>query len=190
MGMYTGLRFKAIIKKEYRDDINQLINDSNETWRVCKNEVLKSFDTINRSDFIPFGPLCYMPNCWENPENEEATDGFERYFNKATGLLCFQCSLKNYNNTIEYFINNIASLICEELIHCEVLYEEFSTSTFYELKCGKIEAVDYGIEYDDEDDDYSNWYRTKFGEDNNYIRYKDFDFTKDNKYRLNIISSN
>lgn len=189
MGMYTGLRFKAIIKKEYRKDIKQLMNDFDECWGSCENEVLKSFEIISRSSFIPFGSLCNMPDCWENPDNEEATDGFERYFNEATGLLCFQCSLKNYNNTIEYFINNIASLICEELIHCEVLYEEFSTSTLYELNSNEIKELGYGIEYSDEDDDYYNWYIRKYGEDNNHIRYKNFDFSKDSKYRIHTINS-
>lgn len=97
MGMYTGLRFKGIIKEKYREDI-ELILDGENQWRDCKHELFKDYSKVSRSGFIPFGALAYMPDSWEEKTELNNimvdSDGFERYFNKETGLLCFQCSLK------------------------------------------------------------------------------------------------
>ena len=94
MGMYTGFRFKGLIKEEYRNDIEIMLEDGE--WNNCEHEILKEYSKVNRSSFIPFGSLAYMPDCWEGepyyedqPWNCKATNGFERYFNKETGLLCF-----------------------------------------------------------------------------------------------------
>lgn len=182
MGMYTGFRFKGIIKKEYREDIKKAINDIKGAWGNCEHEELKKFDEIDRSFFIPFGGLCYMPNCWEESESEEATDGFKRYFNETTGLLCFQCSLKNYESTIEYFIKNIVPIVCDKLIHCEKLYEEWDVSNLYELKDGTVKQLDYGIRYRYEEDWFSYGVTQSDKKDKN-ILYKNFDFTKENEYR-------
>ena len=52
---------------------------------------------------------------------------------KKQDYYVFQCSLKNYDDTIEYFLENIVTKICSKLLHCEVLYEEYENSTLYEL---------------------------------------------------------
>ncbi|WP_252249156.1 hypothetical protein [Clostridium sp. VAP23] len=182
MGMYTGFRFKGIIKAEYRGDISRMLDGCD--WSECVSPVLQNFDKVDRSHFIPFGTICYMPDSWEEDTGEKdkygeilkAAHGFERYFNKDTGLLCFQCSLKNYESTIEYFIEKIIPVICDELIHCEDLYEEWEVSSLYELKDGYVNKLDYGIRY------YEEGYSRKQAENKN-ISYETFDFTKENKYR-------
>ncbi|AQS10588.1 hypothetical protein CLOBY_27330 [Clostridium saccharobutylicum] len=189
MGMYTGFRFKGVIKKEYREDIIKMLSEGD--WSECVSSVLLDFDNADRSPAIPFGTICYMPDCWEEDTGEKdeygeilkATNGFERYFNKETGLLCFQCSLKNYESTIEHFIEKIIPVICEQLIHCEKLYEEWDVSNLYELKDGKVKQLDYGIRY--EDDEYISFsYSRKLSERKDVnIKYEEFDFTKENSYR-------
>lgn len=114
---------------------------------------------------------------WDCP----ATDGFERYFNKETGLLCFQCSLKNYDDTIEIFLNTVAKEIVQESIHIEVLYEEDSVSTMYDIAYGELKQLDYGIRYENDDYDYCLFCKPKKNEINIY--YEDYDFTKEDKWR-------
>lgn len=178
MGMYTGFRFKGIIKKEYREDIKKALNDFKEVWKNCEHEELKKFYEVDYSSFIPFGALCYMPNCWEESDSEEATNGFEQYFNEKNGLLCFQCSLKD-DETIEYFIEKIIPIICKKLIHCEELYEQSNVSDLYELKGGILKKLDYGIRYREEDYYFSD----NVTQTDKNILYENFDFTKENKYR-------
>jgi hypothetical protein len=126
-----------------------------------------------------------MPGCWEEEtglKNEygwdiaKGTNGFERYFNENTGLLCFQCSLKNYDDTIEYFLEKVIPVICDKTIHVEYLYEEFDVSILYELINDKIIDTNKGISYSSyNDEEYIN--------EDNVINYCDFDFTLENEYR-------
>lgn len=185
--MYTGLRFKGFVKEEYREDIELLLNDS-KGWNACKHEELLEFAKFDRSRFIPFGALSYMPDCWEgepydkeNPWDCPDTDGFDRKFNKETGYWSFQCSLKNYEGEIEYFISKIVPLICSKVVHCEEFYEEWDVSNLYELEDGKINELDYGIRYAEED--WFSYGGTKSDKKDKNILYENFDFTTGNKYR-------
>lgn len=180
--MYTGLRFKGIIKEEYREDIDTLINDKDcFRWGNLKHELFKEFNKVSRSSFIPFGSLSYMPDDWEVSTGEKdeygfdilsATDGFNREFDKETGFLSFQCSLKDYENTIEYFLKNVLTKICEKSYHIEELYEEDSVSTLYKIENGELIELDYGIIYDYE----YEWFSGEIIKNDIDILYKDFDF--------------
>ena len=171
MGMYTGLRCKVKVKNKFREDIEQRM--SGREWRWCDNENIYYFGSVSRSEFIPFGALSCMPDEWEYELNQDgfityhATDGFENKFNKETGYWSFQCSLKNYDSTIEIFIKYVLNEIVEEVYHLEKYYEEWNTSELYELKDGKIVPLGYGIVYE-------NFYGNKTEKD---IEYKDFVFT-------------
>ena len=186
MGMYTGLRFKGFIKEEFREDIELVLNDSKE-WGACKHQELLEFDEkFERSGFIPFGSSSYMTASWEGKPYDDkkpwecpATDGFDFKFNKETGYWSFQCSLKNYDGEIDYFVKTIIPLICSKLIHCEEYYEEWTTSILYELKDGEIKELDFGIRYEDED--YIPYYMQGEVTDDFNISYKDFDFEKEER---------
>lgn len=156
MGMYTGLRFKGIVKEEFRNEFENIALSGD--WEESENEVFKEFSNVSRAVFIPCGALAYMPDEWETaPYNEYGdgvpTDGFDRTYDKETGRWTFQCSLKNYNNTIEEFFEIVPYFI-EEIEHAEVFYEEWRYSTKIELVDGKIvEADNKFIEYNK----YSEW---------------------------------
>jgi hypothetical protein len=148
MGMYTGLRCKVIIKPEYREEFGLLHNKLGYEWAKSKFGFMREFGQLSRASFIPRGALSYMPDSWENvPKkangdydwmNATDTDGFERQFNTETGYWAFQCSLKNYEDEIENFFENVLGNIAEEVIHLEYYYEEWESSTFYKLVDGKI----------------------------------------------------
>jgi len=158
MGMYTGLRCKVIIKPKYRCELNLLHDELEYEWTESNIDFLREFGEYSRADFIPKGVLCYMPDDWEDvPLNKDgardwmnatATDGFERRFDLKTGLWSFQCSLKNYKGTIEYFFDKVMSKIIEKVIHLEYYYEEWDRSVFYDFVDGKIVKSDReGIKY-------------------------------------------
>lgn len=162
MGMYTGLRFKGIIKLECRKDIDAVIN-SDIHWKQCENSVLKSFGYMERASMIPFGALAYMPDSWETMKEGGtdwrdmiATDGFDLSFNKDTGRLTFQCSLKNYNDEIDIFISNVIPEICESVEHCEEYYEEDDVSDLYYLEDGEMVRYE-GIRYRFFDEEVDMW---------------------------------
>lgn len=187
MGMYTGLRFKGIIKEEYRDDINTLINNEEcYEWGSLNHELFKEYDKVSRSSFIPFGGLSYMPDSWEEEigrkdeygyEITKDTDGFDRKFDINTGLLTFQCSLKDYDSTIEYFLNNILVVICEKAYHIEELYEESSISTMYKIEKGILITLDKGIRYNEYDKDYNYFTGEECYHCEEFYKLNEYDFT-------------
>ena len=128
MGMYTGLRLKSTVKKEYSQDINSLINNEmNEDfdWLDCTNMVFKEFGKLPRASLVPLGMLAYMP--WDEYDKD-----FTKGYNKETRELSTQCSLKNYDGELEYFLK-IIPIFCESVKNCELLYEEWVNSELYEL---------------------------------------------------------
>ncbi|MEJ3719172.1 hypothetical protein WGM54_14215 [Paenibacillus polymyxa] len=148
MGEYTGIRCKVIVKPEYREELNFLNSKEIQyEWSESNIDFLREYGEYPRATFIPRGMLSYMPDDWED-ENERATDGFERNFNNESGLWSFQCSLKNYDLTIQYFFEEVLSKIAELVIHLEYYYEDAVRSTFYELVGEKITESDReGIVY-------------------------------------------
>jgi hypothetical protein len=134
MGNYTGLRFKGVIKKEFRKDFEPIAMEG--AWDVAiKDSKFLDFSCDFRASFIPCGALCYMPGSWETD------DVIERTYDQNTGLWTFQCSLKNYGETIENFLEMVPYFI-ESVEYCEVLYEEWSHSARYELVKGKMIITD------------------------------------------------
>ncbi|MCD5326128.1 MULTISPECIES: hypothetical protein [Pontibacillus] len=128
MGMYTGLRCKVIIKKEYREELKRL-HENRFDWSKSEVDFIKEFSEVERSDFIPFGSSSYMPKGWE--------DGFEYGYDEETGLLKFACSLKNYSDAIEEF-NKVLGKVIEEVIHLEKRNEELESGKLYVLVQGDL----------------------------------------------------
>ena len=145
MGMYTGIRFKGIVKEKFRKDFDKIA--LNGDWEESEDTKFKQFGLFGRSGFIPRGVLCYMPESWEadyiNDKGEKEidfgkyykqmpTDGFERTYNEETGYWTFQCSLKNYEDEIGSFFELIPYFI-ESIEHLEYFYEEMTWSKEYKL---------------------------------------------------------
>jgi hypothetical protein len=79
---------------------------------------------------------------------DEDDEEFSRSYDAATGAWVFQCSLKDYNDTIAMFLEMVPYFM-ESVEFCEVLYETWAWSTSYELVDGEmmIEATDKFIQY-------------------------------------------
>lgn len=141
MGMYTGVRCKVIIKEEYREDLNRIFTEGL-YWSDSNIGFISEYGSYSRADFIPRGCLCYMPDEWED-KNENATEGFDRKFNLGAGYWSFQCSLKDYDDTIQTFFDNVLSKIVKSIVHLEVFYEENDYSKSYKLEDEKIVEDNY-----------------------------------------------
>jgi hypothetical protein len=136
MGMYTGLRVKCKIKSEYRPiilDLDLMKDDDNREgkyWLVLADkypqyQFLREWGRFDRSNFIPFGAVCYLDYPWG--------DGHACYSNE-NGIWDFECSLKNYKSEIEFFLKNVLAEIAEEIYTCDYQYEESYNSTSYSLE--------------------------------------------------------
>lgn len=128
MGMYTGLRGKIELEPFMIHAFN-MGGTYGCLWRraveLAPNKevslILSEWRKLPRADSIPFGYLAYMPDEWEESWKEpEVKDGF----------LHFSCSLKNYNNEIETFIDYVLPLIGKSW-SLESLYEEDENSTWH-----------------------------------------------------------
>ena len=143
MGMYTGLRVKVTVKEEYRGMINEINNGAE--WREfsTRHPFVAEYARLGRSEFIPSGMISYMPDYWET-EDYEATDGFDRKIDMETGYWTFQCSLKDYENEIEKFLDEVLPNIITSSEHIEYFYEEWDSGRLYEFVDGKLVVIQHG----------------------------------------------
>ena len=58
MGTYTGLRFKGIVKKQFREEFAPVALRG--CWEDAKDKKISNFANCSRASFIPCGALCYM----------------------------------------------------------------------------------------------------------------------------------
>ena len=147
MGDYTGIRFKGYVKEEFRNEFATIALEGD--WDKSNDQIFNKFSEISRASFIPCGSLAYMPDEWES--KDEATDEFGRTWNKETGHWTFQCSLKNYESTIEQWFEIIPYFI-EKIEHLESYYEYWVHSKQYDLINGEVIMVNDKFEkygYDD-----------------------------------------
>lgn len=131
--MYTGLRAKVELKDEFEKPIIDLhYRDFKEIpsgWNYIQEKYpdFPNIDTwcgFNRKGFIPFGVLAYMPDDFsEYMPDEETRSIIQIGGHNLRWEFC--CSLKNYQNEIEYFVTNILFRISNKIFYCESLYEEY-----------------------------------------------------------------
>jgi hypothetical protein len=157
MGMYTGLRFRGFVKPEYREMIKQ-VQETAGYWEAFVEQFpfLEDFAHLPRSGMIPFGSLSYMPSEWDDNDNIR-TSSFKRSIDMETGYWTFQCSLKNYNNEIDAFLSEVVPQICSSTEYIEYLYEEWDSSTLYELRNGEVVNVGKHV-YREEEPNYWEQY--------------------------------
>jgi hypothetical protein len=133
MGMYTGVRAKVKVKPEAYHVVEQLVSGS--YWEDIKTDsqeirnMIEDWLIADRYNLIPFGVLSYMP--WDDNDPEWAHSFVD-------GIWTFQCSLKNYEDEIEYFFENILCYMITDIIHLEELYEEWDAPICYHFDNGKI----------------------------------------------------
>ena len=132
MGMYTGLKVTAKIKKEFVEELNKVLSsDMDYVWKSVDSKrfpFVEKYANLSRSRDIPFGNVCYMPDDWENKNSFE------------NGVWKFCCALKNYEGEIEIFLKEVLVEICE-WAKIEKLYEEESVSAILDVQEGSLRVV-------------------------------------------------
>lgn len=133
MGTYTGIRFEAKLKPDVADAINIAsdrlirgkINSTDQWWfLVCFITDIpadSAFMHDYRRTFIPFGAISYMPDDWiERPDMDCNEDNIWKV----------SCSLKNYQGTIEKFVEQVLPYMIEEPCEVETRFEYDDDSEF------------------------------------------------------------
>lgn len=120
MGMYTGLRGQIKLKD---NDLTKTIVEKDFDWSTIRmayfDNTMSAWENVRRCNFIPNGAVCYMPDQWG--------DWFKIVEDKT---LRFCCSLKNYENEIETFIEKVLPHIADAWV-LESFYEESVWSTLH-----------------------------------------------------------
>lgn len=144
MGLYTSLRFKGVVKENFRNGFEKIAMRGE--WNESADNILKKFGEEDpRAEFIPCGALNSAPDEWVKGPYDEygngmATDGFERSYNEKTGKWAFQCSVIDYNCTIQSFFD-LVPYFMESVEIAEVFYEEWTYSKSYELVDKKMQLA-------------------------------------------------
>ena len=122
MGMYTTLKFSGIVKKEYRETIDKVINyeesdnsNSKESkkWKASGVDFMMQFAKFPRADYIPNG-------------------GDDFVWDKNTGVWDFTTEVNNYNICFQFI--SIAPLFMDTVSLCKLRYEEFPNWDTYHLQ--------------------------------------------------------
>lgn len=128
MAMYTGLRFKAKLKEELVEVLEEMIYEG-WTWEEIStyypsHPILKKMVGKYKADAIPSGHTEIMSWQVENPYGGVPfITPFEWINSIEKGVWTFQCSLKNDEQTIEFFLENVAPGISEKVLYAETFYE-------------------------------------------------------------------
>lgn len=117
-----------IVLKEYRKEFDRL-SSLNWNWEESNIDFIVDFSSYPKASFIP-GSITHLPLDWRTTK--------ETYFDRETGYFQFCCSLKNYDSTIENFIELVLESVIEELILLEIRCENRSKADHYEMADGII----------------------------------------------------
>lgn len=120
--MYTAFQLKCKLKPEFIPMINDLYilrsqtsSQSDENWTDLSNKYpypeVVDYALDLRADFIPFGKGGFEVE----PFDEEGV---------INDVWQFSCTLKDYENTIDHFIQTIIPLVAQSIEICESWYEE------------------------------------------------------------------
>lgn len=150
---YKGVRFRGIVKEEYAEMINTLMNRQHKdgtkvSWSDLKDRYGHSFLTKMALDdycnyAIPFAQPVKMPRVWT------FEDLYDTRFLKESRLWTFQFSVPDGNSRVDFFLNYVLAEIIESLTHLETMTEGEYVSTFYDLeenglvKSRRMQGVDY-----------------------------------------------
>lgn len=152
MGMYTGLKVHVKLKPEFIPMIEKIMGvngaeiNYDVLWKNHGYDFTDAWATYWRSSSIPFGSPSTI---WDQHDPE-----WQR--SNENGIWKFQTALKNYEDEIDYFLENVLLNITEESYHIEKLYEEYDVGALYEIKDGKLENVRKAYS-SYPNDDWSGW---------------------------------
>lgn len=151
MGEYTGLRFKAVIKPEYSKYFDELVHGDVDSFQEMYNyypqelPFLKEFvETKRYADAIGIcGGDSYMPDTWSitDVERPDTWELFHFYYDESTRVYTFATVNKNTDDSMQFFLKNVAHHFIEEVIAIYTHYNHSGLYSCYDLVGGKLEEV-------------------------------------------------
>ena len=141
--MYTTVKCSAVVHPNYRQCIKTLFDSH--SWKEVEKQypgVISTKSLVGRASTIPFCTSAYIPESWNNGEQCH-------YYNETNGNWLFICSLKNYENDIEVFIENVMTKVCSRVYRFTSLYEESWSPYNHDITVIKdFDLADEAIEFE------------------------------------------
>ena len=135
MSLYISLRFKGIVKKEFRDNFEKIAMYGK--WDESDDKILKTFGQDRSARFIPCA-YSIMVDRW----NDEP---FETSYNKDTGEWIFQADINIHSFPWNEWIEEIIPYCMEYISHFETSYEswgsDYKTTCLEEFNDGKFNLL-------------------------------------------------
>lgn len=131
MGYYTALHVDCIVKPEHAAAIAARMSDPWEWDEVARAfpdfPLPPAFLADGRRDFIPNGGNGHMPDGWHDAvpgsdtfmARECEVGDSKSFYDPETRRWAFACTLKNYDNTIDAFLDGVLAKIAESVAACE-----------------------------------------------------------------------
>ena len=144
MGMYTDLQVKGVLNDIYVDEIKRLMGcrlSGQDFWASSEIKELRSFgENDTRADFIPMGACVYHDEL-----EEDISDGTKLSLIQKDDKYIweFVCTLKNYDDTIGTWINDIATRLFRHAT-LYTWYEETRHPTKWTISRGVL--TDHGLD--------------------------------------------
>ena len=129
MSVYTGIRFKGVVNKEYRSTFKDIAVDGR--WEIYAFEPFSSFYEENYSSSICINGSPFVYGVWEDDKD------FRGEWDTETGYWCFQTIINHADDIIEDFIKLLPELM-ESLEYLEIWCEIYERSDIYIMEDGKI----------------------------------------------------
>ena len=148
MGMYTAFAFAIKVKPEYRHIVADMLkvfewSNEQELKQARSYDVYpftKEYCSMYRATFIPYGSMeMGIPN-------KTYLDGIpikhnRNDYNEETGQWEVGCSLKNYNEEIQFYLEKILPVITEKCYYIYDCYEEYDICNEYTIEEGELQQV-------------------------------------------------
>lgn len=129
MGHYTGFRIECVVKEQYRERLNDLLNwgYGGGPWEeFFPEDQFKPFTSLARAGSFPYGQVATIRDEPEPNFYDQIT------YDLDTGYLMFGMKIKNYEEELAKFIAYMAIPICREIQQAFFQGENRPTPTVYQ----------------------------------------------------------
>lgn len=148
MGMYTAFAFAIKVKPEYRHivaDMLKVFHWSNEQEFKDAHSYdvypfTKEYCSKYRATFIPYGSMeTDIPN--KTYLDGTPIEHNRNNYNQETGEWEVGCSLKDYEEEIQFYLDKIISVITDKCYYIYECYEGYDICDEYTIEDGELQQI-------------------------------------------------
>lgn len=135
MSLYTAIRFRGIVKPEFRDIFEPIALHGK--WKESPDDVLRDFGECNRSaSYIPCASACIIDRWQKEP--------WKTGYSKETGEWVFEVDINTYSLPVCDFEDEIIPYLMESVEHYEVWHELWTEDKNYTEEYTALEKFENG----------------------------------------------